>query len=150
MTREELIAALEAATEGSEELDAYVLAYKLGATAEKAKPESRFNGRWCLYLPPRTSFDGDRRLAGVIEECGPTRSLDAALKLVPEGFAVRDFIIWPGIPSTLTVLGTHKERDGIYWHHVEDGRWEASGATPALALCIAALKARSTGKESPR
>ncbi|KKL04415.1 hypothetical protein LCGC14_2616320, partial [marine sediment metagenome] len=71
----------------------------------------------------------------------PTESLDAALTLVPEGFAIEDFMIWPGHPASLTILGTHKDGDK-YWHNSSDGRWKGEAATPPLALCIAALKAR--------
>ena len=75
-----------------------------------------------------------------------TSSLDAALTLVPEGFTV-EIQMWPGHPSTVTILGTRWEpfgekREMAHVHHSVDGRWEASAATPATAVCIAALKAR--------
>lgn len=55
-----------------------------------------------------------------------TASLDAALTLVPEG-----------LPWLLM-------RRGNNTHQAEVGdEWQYQGATPALALCIAALKARA-------
>lgn len=115
---DEMIARLEAATEGSDELDSAISDCVSGQTES-----------YGCY----------------------TRSVDFALTLVPEGFAVRDFSIWPKMRSTVTVLGAHLESDGLYWHHGGDGRWEAEGATPALALCIAALKARAAlAPEPPR
>lgn len=74
-----------------------------------------------------------------------TTSVDAALMLVPEGYVVREITIWPGQPSTVAVWEAHQsEGDPSYWHSARDGRWNAEAKTPALALCIAALKARNT------
>ena len=71
-----------------------------------------------------------------------TTSLDAALAAVPEGYGIENFMIWPGEPSTVMLVGTHL-RDGRYWHEAgKDGRWRAEAATPALALSLADLKAR--------
>lgn len=63
----------------------------------------------------------------------PTTSLDAALTLVPEGFD------WLRLgPVTMTVYPV--QHDPKAWaHHIE-----ATGATPALALCAAALRARAS------
>lgn len=62
-----------------------------------------------------------------------TTSLDAALTLVPEGFD------WLRLgPVTMTVYPV--QHDPKAWaHHIE-----ATGATPALALCAAALRARAS------
>ena len=68
--------------------------------------------------------------------------LSAVLPLMPEGYAIEKLMIWPGQPSDVMLLGTHFQ-NGEYWHTGKDGRWKAEAATPALALCIAALKARS-------
>jgi len=77
-----------------------------------------------------------------------TSSIDAAITLVPEGYAIDGFMIWPGHPSTLTVLGTMRREFGldrtIEWTHTGgDGKWKTQAATPALALCAAALRARA-------
>lgn len=72
---------------------------------------------------------------------GFTASIDAALTLVPEGFAIEGLMIWTGHSAHLSVLGTHLER-GEYWHSSADGRWKAEAATTPLAVCIAALKSR--------
>lgn len=57
-----------------------------------------------------------------------TDSLDAALTLVPEGLG------W--------IISRH-DNGGAYWAEVGDEPWQYTGATPAIALCIPALKARS-------
>jgi hypothetical protein len=98
MTREELIAALEAATGPSWELDGFICE-AVGAV----KPEATPHWEW----PPRY-----------------TASIDAALTLVPEG------------ASGAIEFGNHTQAC------VVGGPW-CDGATPAIALCIAALKARA-------
>jgi hypothetical protein len=70
-----------------------------------------------------------------------TESIDAALTLLPDGYAIDRLSIWKGSPSRCIVLGTHLKR-GEYWHIHSDGMWEAEAATPALALVAACLKAR--------
>lgn len=65
-----------------------------------------------------------------------TASLDAAMTLVPEGFRRAEY-------------GTYENARG-HWHELSmsNGEFSASAATPALALCAAALKARaSQGKD---
>ena len=63
----------------------------------------------------------------------PTTSLDAAMSLVPEGW---DWMRWS--PGSMVVIRPHANgkmfADTI----------EAKAATPALALCAAALRARAT------
>lgn len=125
MTRAELIAKLEAATEGSRQLDGeigravgYVASSWWGAIA------FRWNEGECWGSVP--DF---------------TTSLDAALTLVPEGWG------WlarshDGSPA---YDGTGRGRGGFA--NVNIGRDDAQfftefAATPALALCIAALRAR--------
>ena len=99
----DLIAKLEAATEGSGTFDR-AIRDALGLSA--------------LLVPP----DGG-------DEAHPyTTSLDAAMKLVPEDriWSVGKIVRAPGYIAVLDNDGhSHK------------------GSTPALALCIAALKARS-------
>lgn len=67
-----------------------------------------------------------------------TSSVDSALTLVPEG---------EGSNFELT-LEQYKRRTRTYWtatigHMVLDA-WDAEAPTPALAICIAALQARSS------
>lgn len=118
MTRDELIAALEAATGPSRELDEAIAAFNAGATRE-VQPSGRVafhkNGFWVS-----------------IGEVSPyTSSIDAALSLVPEGYH------W-----AVSWGGAH------LWLHIEDMPISESSRLaqhkfPAIALCIAALKARS-------
>ena len=61
-----------------------------------------------------------------------TRSLDAALTLIPEGF---EWMIRGGWAKLWRPSPDFEARID----------WEGSGATPAIALCIAALKARYNG-----
>lgn len=71
-----------------------------------------------------------------------TTSIDAAMTLVPEGFAIDTFVIWPNNKPMISIIGTTLI-NGHFWHEAgRDGRWPAEGATPAIALCVAALKAR--------
>lgn len=106
MTLPELIAALEAATEPSREIDNEVdiLAYEMGWRAER------------IMIPDTTPLY--------------TASLDAALSLMPDG---AEWFRERGANGSMSM--------------VVDGpsRWAEAGqgATPALALCIAALKART-------
>lgn len=125
----DLIANLEASPEGSRELDAEI--------AE------------ALALPPVDAFRvhglGDKLFAiGAYDywDCPKfTTSLDAALTLVLEGYAVEQMMIWPRAISQCTVIETRLRGDK-YWHSNEDGRWSATANTGPLAVCIAALRAR--------
>jgi hypothetical protein len=65
-----------------------------------------------------------------------TRSLDAAVTLVPEGWYWRagHGVLWPGWAHLNRKHPDHCEREDEHSAHA---------ATPALALCAAALKARS-------
>ncbi len=113
-----LIKQLEAATEGSRGLD-YLIHTKLGWVDQD-------QGGWD---GPNGEHTG---------EGWPyyTTSLDAALTLVPEGLR------W-----TLRYDPTRKLN---YWTWVwtDDGPCEAYKPTPALALCIAILKARSPKRDT--
>jgi hypothetical protein len=60
-----------------------------------------------------------------------TASIDAALTLVPATCG------W-GVP-----FGPFAQHDGAQWWQAEVGAAEAMAATPAIALCIAALRARA-------
>lgn len=122
---------LEAATEPSRELDAEI-APLVGWE------ESYIPGAGWVWRGP-----GDRNIPGPFPRF--TSSIDAALTLVPEGFSVE--------------LGIYTEsqdtpRSGSFArvnkYCMGDGpAWEIDAeqaATPALAICIAALKASGGGE----
>ena len=131
MTLSELIAKLEAATEGSWELDELIAGTIAGATLER-QPEGRpawYQGRsW----PP----------GGQIHPW--TTSLDAALTMVPPGWFIARLaecvmpVIYRGDQASPTGLwqAAINNRDGA-------GNEKAANAKSiALALVIAALRAR--------
>lgn len=130
----DLIARLEQATEGSRELDA-AIARAIGNKVEtiivpEGHPVFAAGGGLEFMVRP----DGSRSSVPPY-----TTSLDAALTLVPEGWRVAE--MKDGIPSDA----------GPYchvrlWCPVNSAlghRHGASGITPALALCIAALRAHA-------
>ena len=110
-----LIERLEAATEGSRELD-YAIAETIGRETVRA-------------------------MQGTFAPWKYTTSIDAALKLVPEGlyWVVTHGRTRPDEPLGCTML-TGKEP-------ANEKVCEAEGATAALATCIAALKARQASVE---
>ena len=111
----DLIKRLEVATEGSQPLD-IAIALKLGWT-------TRSGGQGYLYYPPKSNRNT------VVPSY--TTSLDAALTLVPEEavWAVSCGDDFSGFRAT--VMPKIASADPT-----------AYAATPALALCIASLKAR--------
>ena len=133
----ELIAKLEAAPEGSRELDCEV-ALGIGWVYEK-----RGNSRKRWWYKPDVTNDYNRSSDNYWSEYPAiqfTTSIDAALTLVPETARLtiqRCFdnrqcrLIWRAEVNT-----------GVGW----EGTWREfkspEGSFPALALCIAALKAR--------
>lgn len=144
----DLIARIEAANEGSRELDAEIAASQ----------------GWCLH--PRTEYEAAQSDTGfTCLDCGAdswgnlsrnglgqrlrdeppryTRSLDSALTLVPEGwtFGVNTFapneVFNPGGAQAYVMRADALGKsDAGGYHHAE-------AATPALALVAAALRARS-------
>lgn len=68
-----------------------------------------------------------------------TASLDAAISLLRDGYALERISCWPDQHSDAVVLGTSLHR-GQHWHSAKDGKWSAKAATPALALCAAAVR----------
>ena len=130
MTLSELIAALEAATGPSRELDEEI------AKTQGWAYEKRNNDRVEWWYRP----DGTRR-AYVWRDnrCPPyTASLDAALTLVPEGL---DWLLRTACGGTerrcyAHVMRGDTNRDGC---SLGEGRHIFA----AIALCIAALKART-------
>ena len=121
MTSKHLIERLEAATDGGRELDREI-AQKLGWG------RSGTRGRWVhpetKKLTPLPHF---------------TRSLDAALTLIPGGWEAS--INTQGHARLFPPDGD----DGAGGYDFSDLRHFSRGATPALALCIGLLKARSNG-----
>jgi hypothetical protein len=117
---DELIKRLEAAGGPARELDrdiALAVGYRFGPT-----PSKQWDEDWPDIFDP----------AGNEVPLLPsfTESIDAAATLVPEGY------IWD-VTST-----------GTAWADCMDGDLDqfvgSKGATPAIALCIAALRARTT------
>lgn len=111
-----LVERLEAATEGSRELDAEIdlLALDLGWRAER---HTRGTPNY-------------------------TTSIDAALSLVPDNWSIWALMIWRGESSTVTAMETEFKPGFGHAHSGGMGRVETKASTPALALCIAALRAR--------
>lgn len=117
MTHNELLAALEAATEPSRELDAEI------AKALGWIPESRLNDPdWWVRQ------DGVRLSLPCF-----TSSLDAAMTLVPE----EDLYVELEICKNYSWVYVEREdEDGV-----TIGQWLGRQKLAAIALCIAALKA---------
>lgn len=110
-----LIELLESATEGSRELDVEIV-FAL-------YPESIYQPQ-CVGEEPIFWSEPYYK-----QECPAfTTSIDAALTLVPDGR------IW--------TLGTYADHSG-YRAALDSQSESTKAATPALALCIAALKARA-------
>ena len=122
----ELIARLEVATAGSRELD--IAVYE--AIGWRRKQFSKTAPTW--LCPP----DDGKRIAIEPFNLLPcvTTSIDAALTLVPGGYAwmVRKSQPWDDAHPYHSAYVQLTESDDNY----------SISATPALALCIAALKAR--------
>ena len=133
----DLIAKLEAAPEGSRELDLEITK-AVGWCAKSAWYDSEGD---CLQWHEHHDF-GSTTAAELLSD--PlhhfTTSLDAALTLVPEGL-----VRW-SVSREITGVGSENPTD---WYDavLSDFYNEFSGQgqsnTPALALCIAALKARA-------
>lgn len=130
MTNDELIKRLEAATGPDRDLDAHI-ARHVGFV---------FHTNLNCWLPPRgfsTSF-------GLLHF---TSSIDSALTLVPEGWT-QGRLAWPGYDHGI-LKGT--ARAEIH-HEMSSGggpKRIAFGASLPIALCIAALKARSHQRPEP-
>ncbi len=136
-----LVERIEGASEASGELDALI------RCAVFAKPgsfvrQSPINGAWCVY---EIGYGGNGRLwepHGLTQQqrLGSfTTSIDAAMTLVPEG--------WEWLrksPETMTVYRPLDPMESKAWAKHIDG----TGATPALALASASLRARITQEQS--
>lgn len=145
-----LIDRLQAATEGSRELDchiAYAVDFQTEGTGRTwrqlvddigfeyaAESVTRFNSFWRQAVPHYTT------------------SIDASLSLVPEGWGwcvgdihpPTEMYLESGLPwAEIWRRGlTHSRIPGMLWDGI--GRNGINAATPALALCIAALRARGS------
>jgi hypothetical protein len=133
----DLLARLESASEGSADLDGEVLCFVRGWRFIDAEDQG---GQLVVHCAPAqqsgyVGFGSDR----------PTRSLDAAVMLLPHGYAINNMMIWPGCPSTVTVVETREDHDGRFIHHGGDRFWQAEAATAPIAICIACLRAREGG-----
>lgn len=117
---DELIARLEAATEGSRELDREIAEEALGLITEWESVGDK--PQMSLMVRPLEK-------AGYLELPCFTTSLDAALTLVPEGKK------WS--------VGT-----GPYYEATVGLSYHGNCPSSALALCIAALKARAHPQEA--
>jgi hypothetical protein len=137
MTRDEVILALTIAREGTRELDFWCWWY--GASTEAVKKDP---------MPPDPPL---RQRPDYIEErlggwttAGPSRSVDWALKLIPDGWVIPlNYGLSQAVhhgewfwDCALAKLSTH----GAGWVCID---WRSyRPPTPALALCIVALMAR--------
>lgn len=129
----DLIERLEAAAEGSRELDAEI-AREVGTAPEEgpAPYAWHFDG-WDFYRAEAADAHVPMRRWGLKHY---TTSLDAALSLVPEEWTAWALNSTRRKRSFTAELSRLTECDsGEDWRH-------ASASTPALALAIAALKAR--------
>lgn len=114
----DLISKLEAAAEGSRELDKEIWK-ACGSHISTIGTE-----RWPNRIGEVSHF--------ISIECPDyTTSIDAALVLVPEGWC---WVAGNELENFASVKPDHNAHDKIL---------SSSSATPALALCIAALKARA-------
>lgn len=115
----DLLARLEAAGEGSRELDA-------GLLMEECNHDKGLFNQYC-------------HSSGIPHY---TTSLDAALTLVPEGHAWCIESEDDGLVSNIRPCATVRPKSGN-GKSGPDEEIMYFGATPALALCIAALRARA-------
>lgn len=147
----ELIARLEAATEGSRELDC-LIAWCVGWkrwTPSDAKAHGTTHKKHGGWIHPDDVRDGrivwDSLHGTEIWRDPPsyTVSLDAARALVPDGYDWRVGCLVGGGRPIFNAVVTTPELAAWNWDTGCD-----SAAGPAMALCIAALKARTPAKPS--
>ena len=155
-----LIARLEAAEEGSRELDAAIrfevfgdmtrCNYDEGCYCGDAPHEGMENGcgKWLGVHDERRSYPQDWREDERLPHY--TKSTDAALTLVPEGRWHKRLFDWSdeGLSIVYELWPLEQQPDGS-WQEMYYGGTQnivmfkgKSRATPALAMSIASLKAR--------
>ena len=127
MTLDELIAALEAATGPDRELDEVIATLNAGATRE-------------VQQSGRVAYHKDGFWISIGEVKPYTSSIDAALTLVPEGWEWGVSDKHPKYAPFAFVRRWGNVRAGLIFESSRPGFNAA--ATPAVALCIAVLKAR--------
>ena len=125
---------VEAATRGSDELDAHIRCALFGKPNNFVK-QSHINGAWCVWridgAGREVAWDGNGLTQ--LQRLGAfTASLDAAMSLVPSGWD------W-----SLNGEGNPKSYVAELWVYFGDGEAIAKAATPALALTAACLRARA-------
>ena len=128
MMREELISALEKATGPDRDLDGEIAAAVWGAHTEWEQANYTMDIYLVVHWAPPHPY------AGMKEPCPAyTASIDAALTLVPDGarWCVGRYVVPDG------------EEASEYAARVDGPRFY-DAASPAIALCIAALKARAS------
>jgi hypothetical protein len=125
-----LIARVEAATGADRELDAEI---SVAVGRHETHIERRSDGTAKL-LPWR----GDGTGSGIVECRRYTASLDAAVSLVPSGWDWSVNASCFGYVRGLPQAGQDMDPEG----------WCRNAATPALALCAAALRARQAQEGS--
>ena len=130
MPNDELIARLEAATGPCRELDAAIAL---------AKGWIQYGPNW--FTPPNLTVKHHKS-----ELPRYTASIDAALTLVPANALWGVKALWDQGPDAnggpkayRGSVDVYEVRDGLFW---KDNHLSLA-PTPALAICIAALKARS-------
>ncbi|MFN4296761.1 MAG: hypothetical protein ACK4FB_07945 [Brevundimonas sp.] len=139
----ELVARLEAASVGSPELSALVVKAAL-APADTWVAQSRFNSAWCIYERPEKPRIWE--VGGALRGASVTESLDAAVALVervlPGALWTAGSNIYDDAPTGQAEIYMPVPKD------FHDGLGEVTAPTPALALCIALLKARTAASDS--
>ena len=142
----DLIARLEAATEGSRELDCLIHVAVHGWKLARIGPDAHGENASEFYTPTGELFDGfsyppigqiDRFYHVPQRDTAYTASLDAAATLVPNGFKFY-------VANEVDYGHACAWRDGS---KISGGCTDI--ATPALALCIAALRARAALPAAP-
>lgn len=136
----DLISALEAATVGNRELDAEIEAVIKGWFASHLCHDSTRKG---YEKGTVHRFDDGSHLLVSDSYHAPryTTSFDAALTLAPAGCAIERMSWWPRVAlgwptASVDLLPT----DALGWG-ISANKTRSEGRTPALALCIATLKA---------
>jgi len=138
MTRDELISALEEVScLGSRELDFWCWWYGKSTESSKAHPR-----------PPPADYV-ESNLNSWANAFSPTRSLDAALMLIPTGARLWELGQWDdnGTPSGwFCTVRRWEQIDGVWGERAfeafefEEGNVPPLAPTAALAVCIAALR----------
>jgi hypothetical protein len=141
MTRDDLLAALKAATEPSRELDAEIAVSVLGGEIVWKQ------ANYTMELYPARKYLSSAHIKGyglepILEY---TSSIDAAMTLVPEGWNYEMHGEIFGKPLVfLRTTAKHPK----FCKKDDPGTIQIHTATLALALCIAALLAAAAEKET--